>query len=168
MKTAQKIQSSLLELLKTKELRHITVSELSKMSRVSRNSFYRLFDTTTDVLVYACDTLSEDFVKIDDYIEGGKMGPFIDNYLRYLIDHSDILEAVYTSARPDILETSMLRIKTVKYPGMSDSPTLEYINGLSCAASISILMIWIRRGKRETPEELHKIFTDVFADKLFN
>ncbi len=162
-RSAQKLLNCLFELLKNKEFQHISITELCRESGVSRNSFYRMFNETSDILVYACDSLSEQFVEMTDSVQGKRLGIFIDNYLRCLIDHCDILEAVYRCNRPDILEQSMLRVKKLKSPDVNNNPAFEYINALTCAASISVLMVWIRRGKQETPEELHRIFNKVFS-----
>ncbi|MBQ7222127.1 MAG: TetR family transcriptional regulator C-terminal domain-containing protein [Bacteroidales bacterium] len=166
VKNADTFVDSLLKCLQVKDIDDITITELCNHSGLSRNTFYRIFDVVADVLVYASDRLSEKYIKMYDNVENGKWGPFIDSYLHYLVENSVLLEAIYKCNRQDILENSMLRLKSMKFPEMSETPRLEYINGVTCAASISILVTWIRRGKKETPSELYKIFREAFANKF--
>ena len=49
------ICSSLLELLETTPFEQITISDIQRMSTVSRSTFYRNFDRIEDVLMLLCD-----------------------------------------------------------------------------------------------------------------
>ena len=49
------ICSALLELLETSPFEEITISDIQRMSTVSRSTFYRNFDCIEDVLMLLCD-----------------------------------------------------------------------------------------------------------------
>lgn len=57
MRSARRLCQGLLDCLEHKALRSITVSDLHQVSGVSRATFYRLFDTVEDVVVFQCDQL---------------------------------------------------------------------------------------------------------------
>lgn len=49
------ICTAVLELLETKPLGEITISDVQRRSTVSRSTFYRNFDSLEDVLALLCD-----------------------------------------------------------------------------------------------------------------
>lgn len=57
LRSAERLSRALQECLQTKDLSGITVSDLHQASGVSRATFYRLFDTVSDVVAFQCDQL---------------------------------------------------------------------------------------------------------------
>ena len=53
--SAELISSGLLELIKTVPFEQITISDIQRVSTVSRSTFYRNFDCIEDVLMLLCD-----------------------------------------------------------------------------------------------------------------
>lgn len=53
--TAAEIVRGMQECLKTTPLKSITVMDIHRVTGISRATFYRLFDTPEDVLIYQLD-----------------------------------------------------------------------------------------------------------------
>ena len=67
-KNAKKDQfrDALIICMRTKSFSDVTISDLSRVSNVSRVTFYRYFSNTTDVLEYLCDSLFEETEGMDE------------------------------------------------------------------------------------------------------
>lgn len=167
--TAEKIKEGLGRCLTAKLMSEITVSDIAAECGVSRSTFYRSFDTPIDVLMYASDTtvstMLHDFSKanIKDRDE------LIIFSLRYWRAHSDILEAVVNCDRLDIIQKSIhnhsdkflvwLRGEVNKEFSETE---LEYILAGAVGMITSMLQVWIRNDKRQTPEELFRLYRKLF------
>lgn len=60
LSTAQTIENGIYECLKNKPLQEVTISDIHHVTGISRATFYRLFDTIEDVLLYMCDQYIEE------------------------------------------------------------------------------------------------------------
>ena len=57
--SANLIVEGLFECMRTKNFSEITITDLQKVSTVSRTTFYRLFDKISDVLEFQCENIFE-------------------------------------------------------------------------------------------------------------
>ena len=136
------ICAAVLELLETKPLGEITISDVQRRSTVSRSTFYRNFDSLEDVLALLCD-------RGFDEIAAGSAA---------------VLEALVRTGRADILAESLkkLLLRSKELPGM-DEARLDYFAANTGYVMTGILATWLRRGRRESEEELADILADCFA-----
>ena len=68
VKSAELIWEGLEKCLAEKELKKIRISDINEKSYVSRATFYRLFDSIGDVLIYRCDRIFADLtVKMEQF-----------------------------------------------------------------------------------------------------
>ena len=165
-KNAKKNQfrDALVECMRTKNFTDITISDLSRVSKVSRVTFYRYFSNTTDVLEYLCDSLFEETDGIDE-LKISREDSFVVSLLQYLMDRSDLMGAIYRSRRIDLFERSMARhVNEVSLSMLPDlSPLeLEYIKAAYTAALSAgcgaVISVWAKNGKKESPEDILRIF----------
>ncbi|MFV0560815.1 MAG: TetR/AcrR family transcriptional regulator [Enterococcus sp.] len=165
LRSANLIQEGLVKCLKYKEFNEISISDIQRESSISRATFYRIFDNLYDVLYYQCNllatTMEEGFSK--------KNAPNIENFLFYSLsfwlDNYRFLEAIFTSNRVDILQTVMQEhseyLKKMLNLHAISKIELNYFISSSTALLSSILMTWIKNGKKENPEELYKLYVNV-------
>ena len=90
------ICTAVLELLETKPLGEITVSDVQRRSTVSRSTFYRNFDSLEDVLALLCD-------RGFDEIAAGSGAPVYIRVFHYWFNNAAVLEALVRTGRADIL-----------------------------------------------------------------
>ena len=146
------ICAAVLELLETKPLGEITISDVQRRSTVSRSTFYRNFDSLEDVLALLCD-------RGFDEIAAGSGAPV---YIR-VFHYAAVLEALVRTGRADILAESLkkLLLRSKELPGM-DEARLDYFAANTGYVMTGILATWLRRGRRESEEELADILADCF------
>lgn len=165
--SAQLLADALMQCMEEKDFTQITVSDLQRESGVSRATFYRLFDNVQDVLAYQCQEISDDLtVKYQKSGEDSE-DSFLLFTLRYLFSHHKLLEAIFKVNRGDILQQALLRnlwFLKEQFP-IKDVPDeqFDYLFASSAGILGSILMVWVRHGQKETPEELLAIFRQISA-----
>ena len=147
----------MLELLETKPLGEITISDVQRLSTVSRSTFYRNFDSLEDVLALLCD-------RGFDEIAAGSGAPVYIRVFHYWFNNAAVLEALVRTGRADILAESLkkLLLRSKELPGM-DEARLDYFAANTGYVMTGILATWLRRGRRESEEELADILADCFA-----
>ena len=108
VKSAQLIWEGLEKCLREKELGKIRVADISEKSYVSRATFYRLFDSIEDVLVYECDLI---FKEITSGLENGSFASSKDLILFFIkqwLDQKMLMRVLLENHLPNILyETHM-------------------------------------------------------------
>lgn len=153
------IKDALLELMLTKSYMDITVTDVVNKANVARVSFYRNFNSISDVLDYFIDDINKGF--IDDILpvlltnDERKWREFLFLYLYKLVStHKKISSMNLANIsiiiskfdnKIQVLEKKMLDYKTIneKY---KIAGKFGLIN--------SIAKKWLNNGQKETPEEL--------------
>ena len=164
-------RDALVVCMRTKNFSDVTISDLARESGVSRVTFYRYFDTTTDVLAYLCDSLFDETEGIEE-LKLSTDDSFFISLLNYLMERSELLEAIYNSRRLDLFQKSMAKhVDELSYsylPGRSELE-VEYIRRAFttafAAAFASIISVWAQNGKKETPEDILRIIKSAIFSK---
>lgn len=166
MTSARMLVDGLTDCLKTKELSQISVSELCNAAKVSRTTFYRLFDTPVDALQYAADTLGARAA--EQFRESGisDMHELILFYIRFVDSHSRTFESIVNSGRSDIIISSLEKNGVNLVPeGMLEEFSQrerEYIASCVASIAVSIYKVNISHGKQESSEVLEAIMQKVW------
>ena len=144
------ICSSLLELLETTPFEQITISDIQRMSTVSRSTFYRNFDRIEDVLMLLCDrSFDAAFKRAEETGEEIRVAVF-----HYWLT---LLETIVRIHRTDILVESLRRSEQVERyfrPYIKDETVFDYFSGVIASAMVGILSTWIEHGKVESEEQV--------------
>jgi len=152
---ATDITDALFELLKTKELAQITVTELIRKAGVCRASFYRHFYLTEDVIrqygtsMYeeinhkiplTRDGIYEHILAVTAYLytERERLGLIERRGLYYLLEGSIVQQCVFQLQRLDV---------------WSNLYQAEFYAG----AVTHLLQVWARNSFVESPEEISRI-----------
>lgn len=154
------IYKALIQLLQTKSLNDITISDLSKVSTVGRATFYRHFDSIIDVLIWASDFEMEKAFK--KFHSRETIPDFSNFFYHYWCQRSTLFEILVKINRSDIFLSSLEKY-IFKYPAALLQPTQlrpkyhTYLISIWTVTIWSILNTWVITGKKETPNELTKI-----------
>lgn len=151
--SAELICSGLLELIKTVPFEQITISDIQRVSTVSRSTFYRNFDCIEDVLMLLCDRGFDAALK-----RAGETGEEIRvAVFHYWFENASLLETIVKIHRTDILVESLRRSEEIKLkfrPYIKDEMVFDYFSGVIASAMVGILSTWIEHGRVETEEEV--------------
>ncbi|MCQ2142290.1 MAG: TetR/AcrR family transcriptional regulator [Bacteroidales bacterium] len=163
--TAEKIRQALIHCLSVKTMSEITVSDISTAAGVSRSTFYRSFDIPLDVLRYECDRV---VVIMENDYAGAKLKNLDDLVhftLRYWKNHSEVLDAAVNCDRMDIVHKSissrseklLSSLEGIIGSGFSEQE-IDYIRMGAIGLISNLLSVWIKHGKKESPEQLFDLY----------
>jgi len=161
--SAEQLLSALVTLMDKKDFSEITVSDLQKESGVSRATFYRLFDNPQDVLDYKCRSLAVEIAEKYSRLSEDKKESFLLFTLRYWLEQHAFLEAVFKCGRGDILQNALFENydflrSNFHFESIIPIEMMDYLDSASMGILSSILLTWVKHGKKETAEELIEIF----------
>lgn len=151
--------------LKKDKLKDISVTDITKASGVSRATFYRLFDTTWDLLLYSCDNMTKEL--FDEMMKPNRFRTkheFMLFTISFILEHATIIEAVYDNGRPDILGKSIsLFSETVAkfYIKDHDGTDIEYMRYMISAMIVGGLYVWNNHGRTQTAEQVLEMIEKV-------
>jgi len=164
-RSASLITNALISCLSEKNFDEITVSDIQRTSGVSRATFYRIFDNTTDVLIYHCELLTESIITQTEHIMFETHKEFLLFIFRAMIDNHIFVEAVFRSGYEDILLNTLMNHVMKRHTEYVSPNTsvkeMDYIISGICGYLIGIMKIWIKHGKQENPEELYQIIENL-------
>lgn len=151
--------------LKASPMTAVNVSAIAQASGVSRATFYRIFDTPADVLTYICDSLSDDAIRLMETQKPKGKDENLKFMFDFLMANSDTLECLAKCNRQDMLHKSFSRMFELAIPStvMAELDEVEkaYIRESIAAFMCGVLFIWIKKGKRESSDELISLFHKV-------
>lgn len=172
--SASLITDAMLTCLNEKPFEEITVSDIQRLSGVSRATFYRLFDNTSDVLTYYSQFLVEDIMNQSTAQSIHNYKDFLLFLFEALLDNHVFLEAVFRSGSEEIIMNSLLSNSMQRHNNQSqlyaDEKEMDYLISGTCGFLVGILRTWLKHGKQETPEELFDIMmhmAEVVSMNLF-
>ena len=168
--TADRIREGMRRCLSVKNMSEISVSDISEAAGVSRSTFYRSFDVPIDVLSYSCDKIVEMIVHDYRDINMRDTDEFILFSLRYWKKHDDTLEALLHCDRMDIVhkafeshaEDIFGNIAVQFRKDFTQAETDYLIMGVVGLIS-NMLTVWVKHGKKETPEQLFELYKKFFS-----
>lgn len=158
--SAAEIAKGLHQCLKTIPMNAVTVSDIHRATGISRATFYRLFDTPEDVLIYQCDLLIDK--TLDKYINDGAKTPIeaFEKILSIGMENHALLESLVENRRFDLLHEytakrifSFTVLRDMFAKDMEESE-IEYVTSNLAMSMVATLTTWVRRGRVDTPTEV--------------
>ena len=161
--SVEKIEKAFVELLQSKELDDITVSEICKLTGLNRSTFYANFLDTYDLADKLRTVLENEFsalfadydyfnertgaLKMFTHIKENQL--FYKTYFKLCYDRSHLI-SVYDTKRAE----KELDSKNIKYH-------IEFFrNGLN-----AIIKLWLSEGCKESPEQMAEILKQEYKGR---
>ena len=164
-KTADALAKAMLRCLKEKSLNEISVSDLYRETGIARSTFYRLFDTPEDVLQYLCEQYLKDMTS---HFEGRTFADIRELSIVSIelsLENDELLEVLVKNHRLELL-TQMYAAnfqhiisRVTVLQGLGDN-SREYVLDLLYMTMATLQTTWIKRGRRESPEQLFGYLKD--------
>lgn len=164
----------LLEMLQKQPLAQITVSNLCETAGLTRNIFYRLFDSKQDVLRALIDFAITDYIS---YQPSGTPADWADgrglvSYFRYWQEKKPLLDALERNGLSTLLlersmlyvfneDTDTLRLFRGTRPENVTEVMLYHLSGL-----MSLVLSWHYSGYRKSPEEMAAVTLYILDNPL--
>ncbi|KFN89551.1 TetR family transcriptional regulator [Tetragenococcus muriaticus PMC-11-5] len=170
--TKRKIKQALIHLLSKKHLEEITVSDITRHSQINRGTFYLHYFDKYDLIEKLEEEILSNIQQIfDKPVEKEEENPLIPDRLildalYYVKDDLAFIKAlVEENGDPKFVSTfkQLLTNTLKKYINLHDKSQLliekipnDYAEEILLSSTISILLLWIKKGSKESPELLLK------------
>ncbi|MBC2582384.1 TetR/AcrR family transcriptional regulator [Clostridium sp. DJ247] len=164
------IIASLLELLSEKPYNQITITEIASRAQLARRTFYRNFDSKEDILNLYIQKLCSEYIEslreektLKVYNIAKVYFTFWNKHLNFLIvmEKNDLLYMIlqkYNQYLPMIHQ---------KLKGQDqDNNVLEYILAFSAGGFWNMLIKWIHKGAKQTPDEMASLVNIIINDTI--
>lgn len=158
--SAAEIARGLQECLKTTPLKSITVSDIHRTTGISRATFYRLFDTPEDVLIYQLDQMTESAADAYDSQQGIPTVRLLEETIDMGLQNHEFIRALVENGRLDLLfqytEKSFRRLdnkRPIFLQNMEKSER-DYIIAHLAMTMVASQISWSRNGQKETARDL--------------
>lgn len=158
--SAAEIVRGLQTCLKTQPLRTVTVTDIHRATGISRTTFYRLFDTPEDVLIYQLDQMTRVALDTYDDREEVSTAELLEKSIALGLENHAFLRALVENGRLDLLfsytERSFLQLDRENrlFPGDMAPAEREYVIANLSMAMVASQITWSRNGQKESPQEL--------------
>ena len=153
--------NALLELMKEKPYNQISISELSKKADLSRRTFYRLFNSMDEILLFHIHSLwkkkSDDLYNSPDksYLHTSEFS------LHFWYENKELTILLYRNGLVSVIQQFINEISLEIYYAqkanhkLAQNPeALEYALSYSCGGILNIICTWASKEMDKTPDEL--------------
>lgn len=152
------IQTALLSLMETKLLRDISISEIAEKAGVSRNAFYRNYNSKEQIIEQYIQDVTVGFYQNKDDENSISRKNYLINLFTHLYNQRKLIEKVRKNNLSYMLESVFIDYtKKVTKKFSNNKYTDYYIGG----GFYALTMQWANSGYKETPEEIADILTNI-------
>lgn len=165
-RTKARLLQSLMTLMQDKDIRDISVKELSDLADINRGTFYLHYKDVYDMLNQLEDELFREFNVLLDRNMGpmGKntLSSFLDDIFLFLY-HNRMLGRILTGPHGDLAFVN--RMKALVWERLSSlwagvsvpSENIDYYFTFLTSGCIGMIQEWLNRDEPESPEEIARI-----------
>ena len=158
--SAAQIVCGLQECLKSTPLKAVTVSDLHRITGISRATFYRLFDTPEDVLIYQLDQMTEGSVAFYESQRELSSAELLEKTVSMGLQNHEFIKALVVNGRQDLLfrytERSFRKLDSIKgiFPEDMEKTERDYIIAHLSMSMVATQITWARNGQKECAADL--------------
>ncbi|MGM9932998.1 TetR/AcrR family transcriptional regulator [Pradoshia sp.] len=172
-RTITHIEENLLQLMETKSIDEIKVTDITRLANISRGTFYLYFIDRYDLLEKIENNIMDSLMEILDTSQSiitppsETENPAIDRTISYIYEHADTIKILLS---PNGHPKFYIRIKSfirklIKKEQKKQKGAARYIEGIPqdyaeeilIGSILSILEHWIKKEEMETPEEISQL-----------
>ena len=168
-KSQQKIEKIFIELLQKKEIQDISVSDICKLAKLNRSTFYANYIDIYDLADKLKKDLSQEVINI--YSSERKEKNHSYNFLK-LFQHIKDNQLFYNTFFKLNYDNDYKQFEDfINYDIFkqlyNDETELDYHITFFMSGLNSIIKKWLKNGCIESPEQINKILIDEYKNKSF-
>lgn len=162
------ITEAFMDLIQTKKIESITISELCQKADVSRRTFYRHFNTKEDIVsCYMHKIMSELALVLEPMVKDNDPYSFVSTFFTFMLPYTKLIAHLQQNDLVSIMFSCYIQCLTpLSYP-----PTLSdvHASSLDCKLAYmlgglwSLLTFWIMNDCKQTPQQL----ADIVSSEAF-
>lgn len=164
-KTKARLRQALTGLMAQKEIKDITVKELTEGADVNRGTFYSHYRDIYDMIAQVEDTLFEELGEVlDAYTTSdlrAGLRPILEDVFTFVRDNADFCRALLSSRTDSAL---FQRLYAVVYSkcleewgelyGLREDPLRDYYMNFLVSGVVGLIQVWVSEGLCHTPGEM--------------
>ena len=171
-RTKAQVVAALTSLLADKELKDISVSELTRLADINRGTFYLHYRDTYDLFAQVEEELMGNFLTIIDRFRGSSPVPWqqaMKELFGYIEQYAPSVEAVLRMKESTFLQRIVAQAKPAtqeewrKLFGFGSASEYEYCYAFVTNGCIALVTSWFLGGRRESAEDMATL-----ADRLMS
>ena len=154
----KRMADAFVDMLSQKSYTDITVTDIVNTAQVARVSFYRNFNSISDVVDYITDELANEFIdKILPVLNSNdenKWREFLFDFINNALNNRGKIEAI--NLQNTAVLFSHLNTKMQMYVNVNSNKTIsdKYTSYVKACLINNVVKKWIDDGMVETPEEI--------------
>ena len=178
VKTRNQIKTTLMFLLKTKSRDNITISEITELANVNRNSFYTHYKSISDVMSDIYQSIFEQFQEVCDKYSYFELVEepyhFLKEITLIIVDNSAFSEYVMFSKDSgklvqDLIDSLSDIIYTKYLDARKDTnPSVPYLINFLVGGTIEFIYHWYKNGKSVPIEHLVTSVSAMIREGVFS
>lgn len=170
--TKRMLKDALFQLLKKKDIDHISVKELCETAGINRSTFYRHYDSQYALMEEVSNDLAKVIIECNETIskDNAQPGISIRRVMEYCYTHREesflfmqnpaLLDMILIKARPFYEENIWSALSSKKHPGYTENEQ-EYIATFVTEGAAAIQKKWVLSGMKESPDEISELVLKV-------
>lgn len=147
---------ALLKMLKMRKLSDISIGEIAEQAGVSRNSFYRNYDSKEDILRRRIRSYLNDWKEWAESNKASDPHYVYGQLFRIVEEHRDFFLLMKDSGVLYLLQDEFFKFFG---PSEEDDVISAYSKAFFAYSTFGFLETWIRRNMKETADEMEKMLT---------
>ena len=152
------ITEAFLLLLKKKEYRDITITEICKKAGVTRMSFYRNFESKEDILLKKVQTVTDSFLKESAIsYKNDTVSSYFVKLFTHMQQHIDLCTALNKAGFIHMIKDEFDRVFLNAYRHVYG----EYKSLFLAGGIYNVFLFWFINGCRDNPEVLAQRLDDI-------
>ena len=171
MMTKRMLKDALVEMLKEKDIYHISIRELCERADVNRTTFYKYYGSQFDLLAdMENDMLAFITQTIDAYKSDQEKS--ITAACRYLEENIEFARLIINNNVDPTFASRLFAMDAIKsnalrtLPGIKNEAEFEYIYNFLTYGAFRMVCVWLNKEERETPEQFAALINQMFYSKM--
>lgn len=168
--TKMLLRDSLIDLMKTKSIYKISITNICDNANINRSTFYNHYNTEFDLLK---DIENECLSTIDKYIAFEDRVFTLKKLLDYVVENIDVFK-LFLDESPEntfferLIEMCLERMAYDKKLIKTGTCNTEYLYRFIIFGAISVVKIWIGKEERESTAEMNEILLQILSQFLID
>lgn len=170
--TKKMLKDALFQLLKKKDIDHISVKELCETAGINRSTFYRHYDSQYALMEEIIDHLAKMVIECNETIskDNAQSNASIKKVIEYFYTHREesflfiqnpaLLAKLLAKVQPFHEGNMETALQSKRYSGYTENER-EYIAAFVMEGSVAIQKKWMLSGMRESPDEISELILKI-------
>ena len=167
--TKRLLKEALIDILKEKDIYHVSIRELCEKADINRTTFYKYYGSQFDLLADMENDLL-DFISKTVENNEEEIRKIVSSVCEYLEANIDFARLIINNNVDPVFAYKLFSMKIIKesalkkYRDIKNEAELEYIYSFLTYGTFRMVCIWLNKEKRETPEVFAELVNRIFLN----